>query len=199
MITRLLRNQEAVKATLAQQKHKYVTELLGGEAYVSCSVVLPALCHLYRIMEISDEDPTYMVRFKTAFKKDLAEWQADTNNGWLKLASALDPRFKDLKCLPRGERDEVCTSLEDMLQEAEPRRATPQPSTEDEPAKKKRSLLLLGSDSESDKEMVPNRALYHYKAEPSISMDECPLQWWSCKGVFPGSQISGHPCKLCAM
>ncbi|XDV29398.1 hypothetical protein PO909_032532 [Leuciscus waleckii] len=71
MISRLLQNQEPVKVTLAKQKHKltmlkghcvewdrlqrletllkpcrYVTELLGGETYVSCSVVLPALRHL---------------------------------------------------------------------------------------------------------------------------------------------------------
>ncbi|XP_071376199.1 E3 SUMO-protein ligase ZBED1-like [Centroberyx affinis] len=75
MISRLLKKQEAVKATLGRQKHKlvmlttsewdklqrletllepcrYVTELLGGETYVSCSVVLPALCHLYRTMEV---------------------------------------------------------------------------------------------------------------------------------------------------
>ncbi|KAJ4946070.1 hypothetical protein JOQ06_023745 [Pogonophryne albipinna] len=46
-----------------------------------------------------------------------------------------------------------------------------------EPAKKKRSLLLLASDS--DGKMGPNRLLSLYKAEPSISMEECPLQWWS--------------------
>ncbi|KAI4900408.1 hypothetical protein NFI96_017779 [Prochilodus magdalenae] len=30
---------------------RYVTEILGGEQYVSCSVVLPALCHLFRVMD----------------------------------------------------------------------------------------------------------------------------------------------------
>ncbi|XP_063765784.1 E3 SUMO-protein ligase ZBED1-like [Eleginops maclovinus] len=69
MIKRGQNNKDPLKATLAQQKHKlamltsaeydrlakletllepcrYVTELLGGDKYVSCSVVLPALCHL---------------------------------------------------------------------------------------------------------------------------------------------------------
>ncbi|XP_051236252.1 E3 SUMO-protein ligase ZBED1-like [Dicentrarchus labrax] len=138
MISRLLKNQEAIKATRSRQKHKltmlttsewdklqrleailepcrYVTELLGGETYVSCSVVLPALCHLYHTMEVSEEDPAYIGKFKTAFKKDLSEWQANLNNGWLNIASALDPRFKDLKYLQKGDREEVWTSLQVLL------------------------------------------------------------------------------------
>ena len=42
--------------------------------------------------------------FKAAFKKDLSERQANISNGWLKIASALDPRFKDLKFVQREER-----------------------------------------------------------------------------------------------
>ncbi|KAJ4933829.1 hypothetical protein JOQ06_006638 [Pogonophryne albipinna] len=176
MISRLLKNQEAVKATLAKQKHKltmlttaeldrlqrletllkpcrYVTELLGGETYVSCSVVLPALRHLTRTMEVSDDDPAYVVR----------------------VATALDPRFKDLKCLPSGERGGVWTSVEALLRK-EPDRATAEPT--EEPARK-RSLLL-----ETD----------------------CPLQWWSThEGAHPqlsalarkylGSPATSVPCE----
>ncbi|XP_060756808.1 E3 SUMO-protein ligase ZBED1-like [Neoarius graeffei] len=126
MVSRLLKNQDAVKATLAKQKHKLtmlttaewdglqrletllspcrgVTELLGGENYVSCSVVLPALRHLTRTMEASDDDPAYVVKFKAAFEKELSQREDALNHGWLRVATALDPRFKDLKCLPRGE------------------------------------------------------------------------------------------------
>jgi len=65
-------------------------------------------------MTVSDEDPAFCVcvRFKTTFKKDLAERQADMNNEWLKLASALEPDFKDLKCLSMQEREQVWASLE---------------------------------------------------------------------------------------
>lgn len=41
---------------------RYVTELLGDDKYVSCSVVLSALCHLLRIMEVSDVDPAYIAQ-----------------------------------------------------------------------------------------------------------------------------------------
>lgn len=152
-----------------------MTELLGGETYVSCSVVLPALRHLDRTMEVSDEDPAYMVRFKTAFSKDLSQRQATLNHEWLKLATVLDPRFKDLKCLLKEEREGVWTSLEALLQ-AESKSATPEPT--EEPAKKKR-LLLCASESDSDDDVGPNRALSLYRAEPTISETDCPLQWWS--------------------
>lgn len=39
-----------------------VSELLGGEKFVSCSVVLPALCLLSRVMEVTEDDPAYMIK-----------------------------------------------------------------------------------------------------------------------------------------
>ena len=155
-----------------------MTELLGGQAYVSCSVVLPALCHLRRVMDISDEDPAYVLRFKAKFKEDLASRQEHTNNAWLKIATALDPRFKDLKSIPKADREEVWTTLGGILREASPRRA-PRPS-EDGPPKKKMNLLLeIGSDSESEeeREVQPDRALHRYRAEPIT--EDCPLKWWA--------------------
>jgi len=86
---------------------RYVTELLGGDKYVSCSVLLPALCHLLRTMEASDVDPAYVVCFKPAFTEDVNRRKENTNMSWLKVTTALDPRFKDLRCLPRAEREEV--------------------------------------------------------------------------------------------
>jgi hypothetical protein len=124
---------------------RYITELLGGGKYVSCSVVLPALCHLLRTMEVSDVDPAYIARFKAAFPKDL-NWRKDNSNlWWLKVATALDPRFKDLKCLPRTERREVWQKLSEMLKKREPAPQTSGEEVEPEPPKKKTALLLMGS------------------------------------------------------
>ena len=78
---------------------RYVTELLGSEAYISCSAVLSAFRHLDRVMDITDDDPAYVVKFKNAFQRDLAARRADANETWFKVATALDPRFEDLKCL----------------------------------------------------------------------------------------------------
>lgn len=93
------------------------------------------------------------------------------------MASALDPRFKDLKYLPTGEREEVWTNLEALLQE-EPSRATPEETLrgaskgEEEPPAVDSALTQM-------MKWGFNRTLSLYKAEPSISMEESPLQRWS--------------------
>jgi len=86
---RLVRNKEPVTAVLSDAQHKhqlalmsdadweklrvlqmvldpcrYATELLGGEHHVSCSVVLPALCHLQHVTTVSDEDPDVLSALK---------------------------------------------------------------------------------------------------------------------------------------
>ena len=68
----------------------------------------------------------------------------------------------------------VWTWIEEMLRGSEAGPSAPQ-STEDEPAAKQ-SLLLLSSDSDSDKE--EQGPLARYKAEPCIGMHECPPEWW---------------------
>ncbi|KAL7872220.1 hypothetical protein SRHO_G00072030 [Serrasalmus rhombeus] len=80
---------------------RYFTEILGGEKFVSCSVVLPALCHLSRVMVSSEDDP---VKFKQTFTLDMEKCKEKTNSTCLKISTALEPRFKDLKCLHRSER-----------------------------------------------------------------------------------------------
>uniref|UniRef100_A0A8C1L2T9 Uncharacterized protein n=1 Tax=Cyprinus carpio TaxID=7962 RepID=A0A8C1L2T9_CYPCA len=201
MITRLLRNKDAVKATLELHQQRgtpamltnaelekiekletllepcrYVTELLGGEQYISCSAVLPALCHLFRLMTGSDDDPGYVLRFKAAFTSDLSKRKQSTNLQWLKVATALDPRFKDLKCLPRSEREEVWKLIkEESAQQPEPRRE-PEPGP---PKKKMHFLLAAASDSDDEEDPASDTSVDRYRGEPSISIDDCPLEWWS--------------------
>jgi len=55
-------------------------------------------------MEASDVDPAYRKRFNAAFTEDLNRLKENTNMSRLKEATALDPRFEDLRCLPRAER-----------------------------------------------------------------------------------------------
>ncbi|KAL3973863.1 KRAB domain-containing zinc finger protein [Sarotherodon galilaeus] len=149
---------------------RYVTELLGGEQYVSCSMVLPALCHLFRIMEPSDDDPVYVLRFKKVFTTDLAQRRDSSNLTWLKIATALDPRFKDLKCLSKDERREVWASVHDFLMaETHAHQPSAQTTEERSPKKSKMSICLLDA---------IDRSLNLYKAEPKIDIGERPLQWW---------------------
>ncbi|XP_028425734.1 zinc finger BED domain-containing protein 1-like [Perca flavescens] len=205
MVKRIQRNKSPLTTTLAQQNSniatlttqelaklqmleellepcRYVSELLGGEQYVSCSVVLPALCHLFRVMEPSDNDPVYVVRFKTFFTTDLAKRKESTNLTWLKIATTLDPRFKDLKCLPKAERSEVWASISNLVVGERPRQQPSSETTEKQPPKKRRmSVFLLGSsDTDTDEEEESTeQCVDRYKVEPKMDMEGCPLQWWS--------------------
>ncbi|XP_047016312.1 uncharacterized protein si:dkey-96f10.1 [Ictalurus punctatus] len=155
-------------------------ELLVGKKYASFSVVLPALCHLLRTMEVSDVDPAHIARFKATFTKDLNGRKENSNLWWLKVANARDPRFKDLRCLPRAEKGDVWQKLSEMLKDREPAPQTSGEKVEPEPRKKKMALLLMGSESESDDEVLAtDKSLERYQAEPYVSIETCPLQWWS--------------------
>jgi hypothetical protein len=87
-----------------------------------------------------------MVRFKLTFTTDLErpppqQSGENTNLTWLKNATALDPRFKDLKCLPRPERGEVWTLVSNLLKEERPAQQ-PDEATETEQLKKKAAKKL---------------------------------------------------------
>jgi len=68
----------------------------------------------------------------------------------------------------------VWQKLTEMLKDREP---APQSSTyemESEPAKWKIALLLMDDEAPST-----DKTLDRYRAELSISIEACPLQWWS--------------------
>ncbi|XDV11996.1 hypothetical protein PO909_000766 [Leuciscus waleckii] len=149
---------------------RYVSELLGGEKFVSCSAVLPALCRLSRVMEVTEDDTTYMIKFKGTFAADMEGRKEKTNITWLRVATALDPRFKDLKCLSKTDR------AEEMKME---RLAQPDNQVTPEPHTKKPTLMLAHESSSDEEEDSIEQCLEHYKAEPLIGMDDCPQEWWS--------------------
>jgi len=71
----------------------------------------------------------------------------------------------------------VWQKLSEMLKDREP--AAPQSSTENiesETPKKKMALLLMESDDEAPS---TDKNLDSCRAEPSVSIEACPLQCWS--------------------
>ncbi|KAM9164034.1 sterile alpha motif domain-containing protein 12 isoform 1-T1 [Pangshura tecta] len=94
------------------------------------------------ITAISDDDPAH-VHFKNT---SLQISQNAKKVRFLKIATALDPRFKNLKCLPKPERDETWNMLSEVLKEQHSDVET----TEPEPLKNKIDLLLVAYDSDNE-------------------------------------------------
>lgn len=138
---------------------RYVTELPGG------------------VMEPSDDDPVY----EKVCTTDLAQLKESTNLTWPKIATALDPRFKDLKCLPKDERSEVWASVRDLVMGKTHTQQPPAETTEKlSPKKMRTSILLRSSDTDTDEEEEPiEHCPDRYKAELKMDVEDCPLQWWS--------------------
>ncbi|KAL2088070.1 hypothetical protein ACEWY4_012284 [Coilia grayii] len=203
MIKRVNRNVEPLRAALALHSTKvamptatelektkkleavlehcrYVTDLLGGEKFVSCSVVMPALCHLSRVMEITEDDPAYLIKFKQTFSADMEGRKDKLNIAWLRVATALDPRFKDLKCLSRPDRVVVWDFIRDLLRQQETERpAALDDQSMPEPEKKKPALMFAQDSSSDEEEDTVDQCIERYKAEPMIGIEDSPQEWWS--------------------
>ena len=120
-----------------------------------------------------------MVKFKDTFTADLANRKENTNLKMLKIATLCDPRFKDLKCLPKEERGEVWALLRNlMLEDRDGMCSEPVRRETEDPKKQRMSSFLLASadtDSEEEEEESIDKALDRYRVEPKLQMGDCPL------------------------
>jgi len=166
-------------ATLAD-----ATEHIGGEKYATCSAILPLNAFLGRLLKVNDDDPGYVTRLKTAtfndFRNRIEGIDASTI---LKMAVALDPRYKKLSCIRRERRKEVWTLLTNEFKAfCDRRQPIIDETPEHVPKKQKLMLLLSDSESESDDELESvhsaNDELRRYAEEPPIPEAADPLIWW---------------------
>lgn len=158
-----------------------ICDFLGGSKYVTASVVLPAITHLRVSLKITDTDPGYVTRFKTALLDDLTE----RVNAWPKIemyqeATALDPRFKYLKCLPREARELVWNRISNKV--------VTTAQTEIKQNVKKRKLVFEEDDDDKREETAPLTPLatevdvYRSLAELDDDFAD-PLLWWKTHSI----------------
>lgn len=97
-----------------------VCKLLGGETYVTASVILPSLALLKNKMTVSDDDTNYARKFKEGFYADISSRMsnADTNTA-LQIATALDIRFKTLKSVCKTYREQVWIHILNLMKESD--------------------------------------------------------------------------------
>lgn len=155
--------------------------LLGGQQYVSCSVVLPLLSSLTNHMTVNDDDPGYIARFKTAAIDDFKERISDiTNIETLQIATALDPRYKNLKCLSEYSKNQTWSLIQQQISESSDNSDANIYSINEticKPISKRIKLMESDSDSEEGFESAADE-LHRYKNEKKVAESVCPLQWW---------------------
>lgn len=132
------------------QPCEQVCKLLGGESYVTASVVLPALALLKNKMTADDDDTAYARRFKEGLYADICtRMHKAENNATLQIATALDIRFKSLKSLPKSSREQVWCLLLRLVKDDE---STSDDVSEPAPKKVCTKLDLFSIDSDDDEE-----------------------------------------------
>lgn len=133
------------------RKCEEVCTLLGGENYVTASVVLPACAYLKQQMAASDDDVGYERKFKEAFYTDLVSRLNRIDcNASLQIATALDPRFKTLKAIPKTDRNRVWTLIYSLMTDID---GDADDKAETIPEKKsKKSKYSIDPDSDDDDE-----------------------------------------------
>ena len=73
-------------------------------------------CHRFREMTVPGDDSEYIVRFKDSFPTDLKNRVQNLNLPWSNVATALGPRFKHLKCMPKENRDRVWVDVQKIVE-----------------------------------------------------------------------------------
>lgn len=176
MITRLLSLKDAVLESLANHSHNIsalkdsewtklqvtqkllspcekASELLGGEHYVTISVILPIIAYLKKNMVATDDDPGYAKKFKEGFWVDLTgRIDKIEANAYLQIATALDIRFKNMKCVEKNKRDGIWRLIQRLMSDVDieseiPKKKSKQSST---------ATMFDFEDSESDDDGVTN-------------------------------------------
>ena len=144
--------------------NKFLTKLdvfsttLGGDKYVTSSVLMPVIACMKKMLQEDSSDPLYIARMKEVILEDFNRRVAkNIDTDFFLLATALDPRWKDLKMIRRSERDLVFTRLQrEMSILTKPN--LPAEEVSKEPPKKRRLLDFDESDDEESNEEDPMEA-----------------------------------------
>ena len=81
---------------------------LGGDKYVTSSVVLPVMAAMKKMLKEDSSDPVYIAKMKETILDDFtARINKNVDGNFLLLATALDPHWKDLKVINKSGRDKT--------------------------------------------------------------------------------------------
>ena len=149
-----------------------------------CNCVLPLLSSLTKHVTVNDDDPGYIARFKEASVNDFNERVANMKSiAVLKIATVLDPRCKNSKCLSDDAKEQTWSLIEQQIASDDWLKTYVQDDTNSvnsticEFNEKRFNLMEADSDSEEDVESASDE-VQRYKMEKKVAASVYPLQWW---------------------
>ena len=146
------------------------TTVLSSDQKTSTSAVHPIVRSLANHhLAVNEDDSPAIVQFKERTAADLQRrfCSASSLTSPPMLASALDPRYRDLEFVERGDRDATFNAVKTAM--------TLVVATEQPPAKKllgKKLLKDVNVDEASKAEFDT------YLSAPEVHNETCPLEWW---------------------
>ena len=152
----LLTDEDMVRISTV---NRFLTKLdifsttLGGDKFVTSSVLLPVIATMKKMMQVESSDSVYMANMKTVILNDFNKRIAtNVDVDFFLLAALLDPRWKELKMVRKPQRDEAYERVRKEMSDL----GSSLPVQEVSPKPKKRRLLDF---DESDEEGGEDDAL----------------------------------------
>ena len=138
--------------------NKFLTDLdifsttLGGDKYITSSVVFPVMAAMKKLLKEDSSDPMYIASLKEAILKDfVARANSNVDGDFLLLATALDPQWKDLKVINKSGREKCWQKIRTEMDLLRGEEVVARDKI-DGPKPKRRLLDISVSDDESDDE-----------------------------------------------
>lgn len=161
--------------------------MLGGDKYVTGSIVLPYMKKIVYLSRVEDTDPNFIVELKRFIIRDfLRRCKENINFDLLKKATFLDPRYKSLKSIEPAQRDEL---MKEIKLELEGVKVGSTKTVESDGRTKKVNIMCLeSSDDEDDNDgMTIEKELESYFNEPKLKEDMNPLTdfWKNKESCYP--------------
>ena len=167
--------------------HKFLTRLdiftttLGGNKFVTISIVLPVIKSMMAFLKPDDEDVTYIADLKKVILQGFKERVQDNIDlKFLTKTVALDPRFKNMKVVDdKPKREKTFADLEKEIRDnQEKTREEAEENIETEGKKRKLCLDFPESDEEDDESDEISKEMSKYRSEAMLEKDGDPLAWW---------------------
>lgn len=155
------------------------------------------MCYLRREMTSSEDDPGYARTFKEAFYADIiSRIGTAADNAVLQIATALDVRFKMLKCMPKDKRENVWQLIKNLMNDISEHTDSDVPEVKKPRLMNNSMFTVIDSDDDDDndadevEDAANLRSSYEltlYRSIPAeTDVDKDPLIFWKAnENTYP--------------